>query len=50
MVDLGEKTKISGLIIVTWQGQGQGKVYKGICATYCELSNPSRLPVHTGYH
>ena len=38
MVDLGEKTKISGLIVITWQGQGQGNVYKGICAlTVCCL-------------
>ena len=35
---LARKTKISGLIIVTWQGQGQGNVYKGICAlTVCCL-------------
>ncbi len=24
MVDLGQKTKLSGVMIVTWQGQGQG--------------------------
>ncbi len=30
MVDLGEKQQISGLVVVTWQGQGQGNVYKGI--------------------
>ena len=25
MVDVGDKTKISGIVIVTWQGQGQGE-------------------------
>ncbi len=25
MVDLGEKTSISGIVILTWQGDGQGK-------------------------
>lgn len=24
MLDLGEKTKVSGIIIYTWQGQGHG--------------------------
>lgn len=27
MVDLGKKTKIAGILIVTWQGKGQGKFY-----------------------
>ncbi len=34
MVDLGQKTKISGLVIVTWQGQGQGQ-----CSNYSAESN-----------
>jgi hypothetical protein len=26
MVDLGEKTSISGVVIITWQGDGAGKI------------------------
>ena len=25
MVDLGDKRKIAGVVVVTWQGQGQGQ-------------------------
>lgn len=27
MVDLGEKTQVSGVVVLTWQGDGQGERY-----------------------